>query len=63
MYVVTVNHINLKSFSTIFMGNVKYEPGSYMHTYIYRRTGFKCEHVITANSDFSPSVQLLERNV
>ena len=30
---------------------------------IYRRTGFKCEHVIIANCDFSPCVQLLERNV
>ena len=29
----------------------------------YRRTGFKCEHVIIANCDFSPSAQLLERNV
>ena len=25
--------------------------------------GFKCEHVIIANCDFSPSAQLLERNV
>ena len=30
---------------------------------IYRRTGFKCEHVLIANCDFSPSAQLLERNV
>ena len=30
---------------------------------IYRRTGFKCEHVIMVNCDFSPSAQLLERNV
>ena len=29
----------------------------------YRRTSFKCEHVIIANCDFSPSVQLLEHNV
>ena len=29
----------------------------------YRRTGFKCEHVIIANCNFSPSAQLLERNV
>ena len=29
----------------------------------YRRTGFKCEHVIIANCYFSPSAQLLERNV
>ena len=29
----------------------------------YRRMGFKCEHVIIANCDFSPSAQLLERNV
>ena len=29
----------------------------------YRWTGFKCEHVIIANCDFSPSAQLLERNV
>ena len=29
----------------------------------YRRTGFKCEHVIIANCNFSPSVQLLECNV
>ena len=29
----------------------------------YRRTRFKCEHVIIANCDFSLSVQLLERNV
>ena len=29
----------------------------------YRRTGFKCEHVIIANCDFSPSTQLLECNV
>ena len=29
----------------------------------YRRTGFKCEHVIIANCDFSPSAQLLERSV
>ena len=32
-------------------------------TCIYHRTGFKCEHVIIVNCDFSPSVQLLERNV
>ena len=30
---------------------------------IYRGTGFKCEHVIIANCDFSPSAQLLERNI
>ena len=30
---------------------------------MYRRTGFKCEHVIIANCDFSPSAQLLECNV
>ena len=30
---------------------------------MYRGTGFKCEHVIIANCNFSPSVQLLERNV
>ena len=30
---------------------------------IYRRTGFKCEHVIIANCDFGPCAQLLERNV
>ena len=30
---------------------------------LYRGTGFKCEHVIIANCDFSPSAQLLERNV
>ena len=29
----------------------------------YHRTGFKCEHVIIVNCDFSPSTQLLERNV
>ena len=29
----------------------------------YRRTGFKCEHVIIANCDFSLCAQLLERNV
>ena len=34
-----------------------------MENYDYRRTGFKCEHVIIANCDFSPSAQLLERNV
>ena len=33
------------------------------YTCIQRRTGFKCEHVITANCDFSPSMQLLQRNV
>ena len=27
------------------------------------KTGFKCEHVIIANCDFSLSAQLLERNV
>ena len=27
------------------------------------RTGFKCDHVIIANCDFSQSAQLLERNV
>ena len=27
------------------------------------RTGFKCEHVIIVNCDFSPSAQLLERNI
>ena len=31
-----------------------------MRKSIYRRTGFKCKHVIIANCDFS---QLLERNV
>ena len=31
--------------------------------FIYRRTGFKCEHVIIANCDFSPRAQLLEHNV
>ena len=31
--------------------------------HISRRTGFKCEHVIIANCDFSPHAQLLERNV
>ena len=30
---------------------------------IYRGTGFKCEHVIIVNCDFSPCTQLLERNV
>ena len=36
----------------------------YLCTFIiYRRIGFKCEHVIIANCDFSPSTQLLERNV
>ena len=30
---------------------------------VYRRTGFKCEHGIIMNCDFSPSAQLLERNV
>ena len=30
----------------------------------YRRTGFRCEHIIIiANCNFSPWVQLLERNV
>ena len=29
----------------------------------YRRTGFKCEHAIIANCDFSSSTQLLECNV
>ena len=29
----------------------------------YNSTGFKCEHVIIVNCDFSPSTQLLERNV
>ena len=29
----------------------------------YRRTLFKCESLIIANCDFSPSAQLLERNV
>ena len=33
------------------------------YTALYRRTGFKCEHVIIANCDFSPSTQLLEHNV
>ena len=30
---------------------------------IYHRMGFKCEHVIIATCDFSPSAQSLERNV
>ena len=34
-----------------------------IYIYIYSRTGFKCKHVIIANCDFSPSAQLLERNV
>ena len=29
----------------------------------YGRMGFKCKHVIIENCDFSPSTQLLERNV
>ena len=39
------------------------EQRYWMHVVVYRRTGFKCEHVIIANCDFSPSTQLLERNV
>ena len=35
-------------------------PTLYLLGTIYRRTGFKCEHVIIANCDFSPSAQLLE---
>ena len=47
----------------------KYRNNMYIHVYNniittdYRRTGFKCEHVIIANCDFSPSAQVLERNV
>ena len=37
--------------------------GVLLNSIVYRRTGFKCEHVIIANCDFSPSTQLLERNV
>ena len=40
-----------------------FDSGEIMCSTIYRRTGFKCDHVIIANCDFSPSTQLLERNV
>ena len=38
-------------------------PSAHKLLILYRRTDFKCEHVIIANCDFSLSTQLLERNV